>query len=245
MVSSINRGKLVQQTSHPATFGGPKEYPMKSTNRLRSIVIASSAMIVLVLTGMRCNGYKSAEPPAQPPIPTYTERSVRDKVVWPSPDSIDQTALAALPSAEREKIKLSAVPVLVPRDPKFLQSSTIFVMDDAAYSFGLNKYADGISFDLMGNRVSTMSDAPLPDSFYQPNPNDVKIGQFQVSFSQNENDNWSATWGSYGEVGYLMSLHCQDRTDSRCLDTAYFTQLIKSLVFVGGNFIPYETQIQK
>jgi hypothetical protein len=106
-------------------------------------------------------------------------------------------------------------------------------------------YVDGISFDLMGNRASTLSDAPVPDNFYQPNPNNVKIGQFEVSFSQNENDNWSATWSGYGEVGYLMSLHCQEQKDPRCLDTTYFTQLIKNLVFVGGNFTPYETEVGK
>lgn len=243
MPMSKNRGKIFVQplTSNQAS-PGRKELPMKSNHRSRNLIIASCAAVMLVLTGMRCQQSMPSQPS---PVPTYTEKTVLGKVSWPLTSSIDQTALDAIPAAEREKIKLSGVPVLVPKDPRFLKVTEIFQPDERGYNFGSKEWVDGISFDIFGGRVAGMSDAPVPPQLYEDDPNDVMINGFSVSFSQNENDNWSATWGGYGEVGYLISLHCQERTDPRCLDTTYFTQLIKSLVFVGGNFTPYETEIQK
>lgn len=220
---------------------------MKTTAHHPFRIAAALGLVALVVTGMRCNGFAPGEPaaPTKFQVPTYTEKTVLGKIIWPSEKSIDQTVLAVIPAAEREKIKLSGVPVLVPSDPKFLMASQVFTPSERGYNFGTQDWVDGIDFTIHGGRVSSMSDAPVPPELYEDNPSDVLVNGYSVSFSQNENENWSATWGGHGEVGYLMSLYCQDRTDPRCLDKTYFIELVRSLVFVGGNFIPYETEVQK
>lgn len=217
---------------------------MKTTARHTFRLAAVLGLAALLVTGMRCNGFTPGEPALPPQPPTYTYKTVLGQVEWPSKDAIDQTALVAIPAAERDKIKLSGVPVLVPKDPKFLANGKILDPDENGYDLGSVERVDGINFTIHGGRIGDASDAPVPPSAYEPDPDGIDIGEFKnVSFYQSESLTWNGTWGGYGQVGYLVSLHCQEPTDPRCADRSYLTEFIRSLVFVGGNFVPYKTTI--
>jgi hypothetical protein len=240
-----DRATLSEQpsTTNQATFGS-KELPMLKTTSLRTITIATCATLVLVLTGIRCTSATPPAPADTPKIPTYTYKTVVGKVVWPPTSTIDQAALAAIFSVEREKLKLSGVSVLVSSDLKFLRTAITMDPSENGYSFGPAEWVDGLDTTITGGHVGDSSDAPVPDRLYEPDPNGIDIGEFKnVSVGRGESLTWEATWGGYGHVGYLVSLQCKDRTDPRCADNKYLIELVRSLVFVGGNFIPYETTI--
>ncbi len=246
MSTTLPRATLPPESSHPATTRGAKENPMKTSSAHLRTFLITLGLGTLALMGMRCNGFTpggEAYPKATTSIPRYTYKTVIGKVTWPSPNSIDQQALAAIPSAEREKLKLSGVPVLVPRDPKFLKTGIMINPTETGYAFGPADWVEGIDTTINGGRIGDTSDAPISTNAYEQSSNSVKVGEFNVVFYQNEAGTWYGTWGAYGDMGYLMSFRCRDRQDSRCANESQLKELIRNLVFVGGNFIPYETTI--
>ena len=215
---------------------------MKTITARRRYLVITALLGTLVLAGMRCNGATPGQP-ATTTIPTYTQKTVYDQVIWPATSTINQAALMTIPATEREKIKLSGVPVLVPGDKKYLEAVTIAEPDEYGYLLGLDHRIDGVTINILASRVATMSDAPVPARLYEPDPDGLPLRGTIVSFSQNENGNWSASWSENGQPAYLISIYCTDRADPRCADRSYLAHIVQNLVFVGGNFVPYEMTV--
>ncbi len=236
MPSSNNRVTLPQSSHNHATIGGTKENFMKTTARHSFRLAAVLGLVALVVTGMRCNGFTPGEP-ATPPkfqVPTYTHKRIVETVEWPASSTINQTALKAMKPEEAAKIANSGVPVLVPSDPRYLAAG-IMLTNEFSYDFALDDYIDGANFTLGASRVSDQSNAPVPAYALEPDPNAVVIRGQRVSFSQNEMGNWLATWGEFGQVGYLLHVGCETFDNPRCADDTFIKSLVASLVYVGGN----------
>lgn len=241
MSCSQNRGTLAQLLHNSAANRGPKENLMKSSVRL-SCLVTVIGLSALMLGGLRCNTPTPAVTPTTT-VPTYTEKTVYDRITWPASNTINQAALQAIPESEREKIKLSGVPVLVPNDPKFLQTAVVAEPDEHGYMFGPRGSIDGINLSILATRVGSLSENTSTTQSNESDSDGLILRGINVSFSQNENDTWSATWSENGQPAYLIFMSCVDRADLRCVDRAYLASIIQNLVFVGGNFFPYETTV--
>lgn len=208
---------------------------MQPTNRLRTFTISTLALVALVLTGMRCNSATPGVPAEQPKIPTYTETRVIDRVDWPNSDQIDQAAFKALKPEAAATIASSTVPVLVPNEPKMLSQGVLWVLPHS-YGFGTNGMVGGVSITITATGVSTqIAGVAFPPSAYEEDPSAISIRGAKVSITQNDANNWMADWVENGEVSYNVHLVFQDKTDPRYLTSDYLINLVKNLVYVGGN----------
>jgi hypothetical protein len=93
----------------------------------------------------------------------------------------------------------------------------------------------GQSISISGTSAGEQTDAPFPASAYEPDPNTININGFQVSIGQNDAGNWEADWGGNGDVGYNVHIVCLNPDDTRCLTNKYIVDVVRSLVYVGGN----------
>lgn len=210
---------------------------MKTTARYSLRLAAVLGLVALVITGMRCNGLTPGEPaaPTKFQVPTYTHKRIVETVEWPAPSTINQTALKAMKPEEAAKIADSGVPVLVPSDPRYLAVGRIFDENEVSYGFAIDDYIDGIGFTIGATRVSDQSDAPVPAYALEPTPGEPIIRGRRVSISQNEVGNWTATWGEFGQIGYLLHVGCETFDNPRCADDTFIKSLVASLVYVGGS----------
>ena len=208
---------------------------MKTITARRRYLVITALLGTLVLAGMRCNGATPGQP-ATTTIPTYTQKTVIDTVVWPADSSINQAALKAMKPEEAAKVRDSGVPVLVPGDQKILVSGT-FEADQNGYSFGLPDPVDGRLVTLSAGRVSVQSDNPalLVANAYEEDPGAVSLRGTKVSVSQGESVTWRAQWVENGEASYMLDLDCFNAGDPLCTTSDYLLSLVKNLVYVGGN----------
>ena len=207
---------------------------MQPTNRLRTITIATCATLVLVLTGIRCTSTPQPAPADTPKIPVYTQKRVIDRVDWPASSTINQTALKAMKPEEALKITSSGVPVLVPSDPVLLGQGLVWT-ETTTYGFALPDPVNGLMLTLTAGRVSVKTDQPFPARAYESDPSALDLRGTKVSFRSGEAVMRRAMWVENGEAWYMLDVDCLTPTDPRCTNDDYIADLVKNLVYVGGN----------
>jgi hypothetical protein len=166
----------------------------------------------------------------------YTQKTVYDKVVWPASSTINQTALQAMKPEEALKIADSGVPVLVFNDIKLLAAGILVEPSQNGYDFSMPDSVDGIQMVISGGRVGAQTTGLPPETASETDLSDRTPlrGKYGVKISQSE-EGLRATWVENGEADYELRMYCDAAADVRCSTNDYIADVIKKLVYVGGN----------
>lgn len=160
-------------------------------------------------------------------------------VAWPSPGHSDPDPTAAKPrvsaiqwpdegtisvsgstSSRFTDLEKTLLPVLIPR-PFLAQKSLVFVGDRLEYTASVDEGDTKLA--VTGTRIAI--DVPDDSAAAASIP-----GQIVTSLREKAAE---ASFNRYG-AAYQVTIECGRKSDSRCNNAAYVTNLVRSMDFVGG-----------
>ncbi|MDP3697592.1 MAG: hypothetical protein Q8R55_06300 [Candidatus Taylorbacteria bacterium] len=150
-------------------------------------------------------------------------RPIIQKVNWPGPSLIDNSALILLSQENKDKIYKSNVPVLFVKPTQSMQEP-VFIVDTHYYAASFN-FNNETYFSIMGTRIGYQRNKSM-----NPNFNCTVRG---INGIVDENVGiWSITWSEYG-ASYALDIECSKQGNPHC-SKDYIIRLANDLVYLGG-----------
>ena len=175
--------------------------------------------VVLALTFVAaCNGS------ATEPAPAPKTNVVKQAVAWPAADSIDTRAQATLGDA-RSQVTRSPVPVLVPPSDLRRDRTPTFIVEAEWYAVTL--HSGGATINVQGTRSAHAYEGIDP----HPGNRELRAGRGFVT----ENEGIRTASFVENGVAYSVDVECEDRSDARCKDDAFVSDVVNRLAYVGGS----------
>jgi hypothetical protein len=165
--------------------------------------------------------------PSQPPSAAKSHprglapNQIARTVEPPFAASIDRDALSALSPAARERVAASRVPVLVPRDPRFLAGAAITAEE---YFFAFSGSSEGAWISVHGTRLEH-------DHGFPPIKGHRTVRSASAFVTEVERVR-EASWLE-GGASYVLDVECERRDDPRCATEQFLLDTAEGLVFVG------------
>lgn len=153
--------------------------------------------------------------------PTSEPQAVVQTVRWPG-GTLDSLSLGALSTASREAVGRSPVPVLVPRGAPLATGKLMVGPHWYAFSADLGGAHVSVSATRVAYTYGVAFDVPARR----------EVRGLAVSLTRSEGI-WSASWLEHN-VAYSLDLECAAVGDARCADERSVLELIRGLVYVGG-----------